>query len=93
MYDFPDSSAIFDIFEVGLANSHISVPNHLATPKLAIFEYWRPNWRSGGRQFANLALWRSPVRQFGDFSEYLATFGPKTLQNKPPKRQEAGVCR
>ena len=56
MYDFPDSSAIFDIFEVGIANSHISVPNHLATPKLAIFEYWRHNWRSGGRQFANLAI-------------------------------------
>ena len=38
MYDFPDSSAIFDIFEVGLANSHILVTNHLDTPKLAIFE-------------------------------------------------------
>ena len=41
MYDLPDSSAIFDIFEVGLANSHILVTNHLDTPKLAIFEQWR----------------------------------------------------
>ena len=56
MYDFPDSSAIFDIFEVGHANSHILVRNHLATPKLAIFEQWRPDWRSGGRQFGNLAI-------------------------------------
>ena len=37
MYDFDDSSAIFETFEVGLANSHILVTNHLATSKLAIF--------------------------------------------------------
>ena len=56
MYDFDDSSDIFETFEVGLANSHILVTNHLATHKLAIFEQWRPDWRSGGRQFANLAI-------------------------------------
>ena len=38
MYDFDDSTDIFDIFEVGLANSHILIINHLDTPKLAIFE-------------------------------------------------------
>ena len=26
---------------------------YLATPKLAIFEQWRPDWRSGGRQFGD----------------------------------------
>ena len=45
MYDFPNSTDIFGIFEVRLANSHILVRNHLATPKLAIFEQWRPDWR------------------------------------------------
>ena len=44
MYDFDDSTDIFETFEVGLANPHFLVTNHLATPKLAIFEYWRPNW-------------------------------------------------
>ena len=38
MYEFPNSTDIFEIFEVGLANSHILVTNHLDTPKLAIFE-------------------------------------------------------
>ena len=61
MYDFPNSTDIFEIFEVELANSHILVTNHLATPKLEIFEQWRPDWRSGGRQF-------------GDFCEYFAIF-------------------
>ena len=56
MYDFDDSSDIFETFEVGLANSHIFVSNHLATFKLAIFEPWRPHWRCGGRQFTNLAI-------------------------------------
>ena len=44
MYDFDDSSDIFELFEVGLANSHILVTNHLDTPKLPIFEQWRPDW-------------------------------------------------
>ncbi len=56
MYDFPDSTDIFEIFEVGFANSHIFVINQLATTNLAIFEHWRPDWQSGGRQIANLAL-------------------------------------
>lgn len=56
MYDFTIFTDIFEIFEAGLANSHILFTNHLATPKLAIFEQWRPDWRSGGRQFANLAI-------------------------------------
>ena len=56
MYDFPNSADIFEIFEVGLANSHILVTNHLATPKLAIFELCRPDWRSGSPQFVNLAI-------------------------------------
>ena len=55
MYDFPDSTDIFEIFEVGLANSHILVTNHLPASKSPIFDQWRPDWRSGGRQFANLA--------------------------------------
>ena len=56
MYDFDDSSDIFEIFEVGLVNWQILVSNDLAIPNLANFGYWRPDWRSGGRQFANLAI-------------------------------------
>ena len=56
MYDFDDSSAIFETFEAGHAKSLILVTNDLATPKLAIFEQWRPDWRSGGRQFTKLAI-------------------------------------
>ena len=38
MYDFPDSTDIFEIFEVMLANYHILGENHLATTNLAILE-------------------------------------------------------
>ena len=37
MYDFADSTDIFEIFVVLLAKSHILAKNHLATLKLAIF--------------------------------------------------------
>ena len=71
MYDFDDSTDIFEIFVVGLANSHMLVTNHLATPKLVIFEQWRPDW-----------IWRSPVRQFGDFCEYFAIYQVKRSRRK-----------
>ena len=56
MLYFHDSTDIFEIFEVGLANSLILATNHLATPNLPIFEHWRHDWRSGGPKIANLAL-------------------------------------
>ena len=87
MYDFDDSTDIFEIFEVGLANSHILVGNDLATTNLAIFGYWRPHWRFGSRHFAKLAIWRSPLRHIGDlalFYEYLPREKMRALSCDPP---------
>ena len=65
MSDFHDFGLTFEIFVVLLIKSHILAKIHLATPKLAIFEQCRPDWRSGGRQFAYLVL-------FVAFCDYFA---------------------
>ena len=79
MYDFPNSTDIFEIFEVGLANSHILVTNHLDTPKLPIFEQWRLDM--GYLSYKNL------LRQDDKEDFFVAT---KTTKTTKISRQYSG---